>query len=488
MKIGIPIALQQDLLTSRTLVPFQVSGESAAIQAGANEVMRTTVESQQGRLHIQATIVDAATQKNLSVNSADAASAADLITALNTLAKRIDGRAVEFSTRNPKALEALAQAAAAANAQTRVQFLSRAAIIDPACGFAYLVLLDILGPTGQQNVAPVLKEAQERRKQFTPYIQAKFDFTAARLQHAPPAELTKAAQAVLAMAPNDSDVLAALGAIRFQAGDASGGGKYLRQASLVNPVSPNLRNQLAMGLFQAKRFSEAEKILTQLDKAPAVLPELATCLLLEGDVTRANAAAERFFASVSNEQLRQLIRATWLAATGDRAKAIDSIENTKFTDSEIKAVALGEATIWRLLDKDYAGAKKSAAEVAADNRSGSFANLTRLLAASNQEAGAWKREADGSPALSPQAKEPLLAYGLFLGGHYAEAAQEWRKITDRQRGQDPRANTMLAASLRKAGQGSEAGKIAVQPFVIEFGDLYGVVSFGEMRRQLAPIK
>ena len=41
---------------------------------------------------------------------------------------------------------------------------------------------------------------------------------------------------------------------------------------------------------------------------------------------------------------------------------------------------------------------------------------------------------------------------------------------------------MLASSLDKAGKSDEAQKAKVLPFAMEFGDLYGTISFEEMRR------
>jgi hypothetical protein len=94
----------------------------------------------------------------------------------------------------------------------------------------------------------------------------------------------------------------------------------------------------------------------------------------------------------------------------------------------------------------------------------------------------WRKKVEASP-LSPPMKQPILAYGFFLNGHYNEAVAEWRKAYVASEGTDLRVRAMLAASLDRAGQSAEAAKIKVEPFLIrDFADVYGAVAFAEMRR------
>jgi Tfp pilus assembly protein PilF len=306
-----------------------------------------------------------------------------------------------------------------------------------------------------------------------------------RFKHTAISEQAKAAKTVLQLAPNDLEALELLGGARFIQGDVSGGENILRQALRLSPANINLQNQLAQGLLGAKRFSAAEKVLTAMNNNAASRLELAVCILLEGDTARANKAAEGFFAAVPNAEIQTLLHAFWLAIGGHRPKAIESIENAKFSDNNVKASALGEAAVWRVMDKDYAGAKKNAAlSAAADARPGSpIPIVAALLAASDVPAGEWRNKVDAAN-LNEAAKQTLLGYGYFLNGHYAEAAAVWRPILDRSEGTDLRARAMLASSLDRAGKPDEARKIGVLAFVPEFGDLYGAISFDEMRRML----
>ena len=204
--------------------------------------------------------------------------------------------------------------------------------------------------------------------------------------------------------------------------------------------------------------------------------------MLEGDVARANTAAENFFKTISNSELQTVLRAAWLEITAQHSKALDSLESGKFANTNIKAVALGEAAVLRMRVKDTAGAKKDAGlALVADPRPGSFATVVNLLINGNLPPQDWRKQVDGA-GLNPQVKEPVIGYGFFLNGHFDEAAQEWRQILDRSNGTDLRARAMLAASLNKAGKSADAQKLTVLPFALEFGDLYGPISFDEMRR------
>jgi Flp pilus assembly protein TadD len=287
---------------------------------------------------------------------------------------------------------------------------------------------------------------------------------------------------VLTVAPNDLDSLAVLGNNRFLLGDVRGGEEALNHALQLSPANENLENQLAMALLGAKRYADARKILARLEKNPASLPELASCLYLQGDTAGANAVVERFATTVSNADLRPVIRATWQAAVGDRPKAITAMENAQFTNKNIEALALSEAAVWRLMDKDFAGAQKTAAR--ANATPSSFSTIATLLAESNASAGEWRKTVDAVPGANEQTKRPLLAYGFFLGGHYAEAAQVWQEVVNASGGTDARANVMLASALDREGKTAEARKIQIRPFVLELSDLYGAISFTEMRRML----
>ena len=68
------------------------------------------------------------------------------------------------------------------------------------------------------------------------------------LANAPPADQIRTAQATLALAPNDLDVLTVLGTNQILQGDAAAGEQALRRAVAANPGNIGLRFQLARAL------------------------------------------------------------------------------------------------------------------------------------------------------------------------------------------------------------------------------------------------
>ncbi len=483
MKLGVPVVLQQDLLPTRFTAPLLAASETNLAETGAQDILRTKIDDHQGKLHIEATVVDVATQKTTSTEEEEASSTATLIPALDKLAKRLDSDAENFSTRNTDALKALAAAAEQRDAQKRRELLQSAISTDPNFGLGYFLLLEMTARLGPNVSKPILDEAQSHRAAFTPYDRARLNLVSLQLSRAPIGLRTAAAEALLKVAPNDIDGLSVVSGIRFLNGDVNGAVEAINRAIDLNPGNPNLKGQLAEGLVQSKRFADAEKVLVKFEKSPGALAELAIVILLEGDVNRANQTAERFFTSVPNPDYQVLLRASWTALAGDRAKAIDMAENGKFTNVGIHGLALSEATVWRLMNKDVAGAKKTA-DLAAqlDNHPSAIGTVSGLLVSGNEPPEDWRKKVDAAP-LNPTMKQPILAYGFFLNGHYNEAIAEWRKVLYASEGSDLRARAMLAASLNRAGRGAEARDIKVQPFLMrEFADIYGAVVFQEMRQ------
>lgn len=482
LKIGVPEVLHQDLIPTRFTAPQLAASETNLAEIGAQDILRTKVEDRQGRIHIEATIVDAATQKATGSEEVEASSMAALIPALDKLAKKIDPAAEEFSSRKTEALKWLTAAAQQRDTEQRAGLLGKAVDTDPNFGLAYFLLIEMGAPQGPARYKPVLDLAQSHSSAFTPYDQARFKLIFLQLSRAPMSQRTSAAEALLKIAPNDIDALAVVSGIRFLSGDVDGALGAINHAIELNPGNPNLKGELAEGLVQSKRFADAEKVLIKFDQNPGALPELASVFLLEGDLTRATQTAERYFSSVKNADYQLLLRAAWTEFAGDRAKAITLAEEDKFTSPGVRGLALSEAAVWRLMNKDFAGAKKDADAAAQTDHPTAISTMAGLLVSGGMPTEEWRKKVETAP-LNPTLKQPILAYGFFLNGHYQEAATEWRKVLDTSEGSDLRARAMLASSLEHAGNTAEAQKIKVQPFLVrEFADLYGGVVFAEMQR------
>ncbi len=468
-RYAIPIVLEQDLAASQCLIALLAQNNSAAYQLEGDEVLRTNVDWRAGRFSIEAILTDLATQKNQRVVSAQGP---HLITVLNGLAKQIDSDAIEFSTRNERALEAFALAVASPNVQSKVQGVEAAIAADASFGLAYIVLAETLSNENGPQLKAALDQGQAHVQSFTNLDKARFELIRSQLMHAPVAEQIGAANAVVKVTPNNSEALALLGSNLFLAGKGKDGERFMRRAISLSPQNANLRDQLAVGLIETGQFRQAEKVLNTLAANQAILPQLAFCILLEGDEKRANDAFEKFVKSVPNPDAKLLLRASWQALTGRVDGAVGEIVKAQFQDPRVAAAAKAQAVVWQLLAKHYDAAKQTA----------TGSNPVAVLLAEGPAAETWRSNLDA--ITDSRAKELLRAYALFLHGMYAEAGDAWRHVEQESGGADPRARTMLAASLRLASKQEEAKKIPVQPFLPDLSDYYNAVSFNELRTLL----
>lgn len=481
MKVGVPLVLQQDLMSSQNISPAMVSDETNVSEVGAQDILRLKVEERQGKIHVGATVVDVKTQKTTATEDVDANSINLLIPALDKLAKKLDPSAGEFSTKNTEALQELAQAGTEEHPQERYALLKKTVATDSNFGMAYFMLLQMMASAPPDTLKQAIDEVKAHMPNFPPYEKARLQLLIAQLQRAPLSQRTQDVEALLKVAPNDLDALSMIGSVRFLNGDVNGGTEALNKAVRLNPGNLSLKAQLAQGLVQSGKFAEAEKILASFDKTPAALAEQAQAILLQGDVKRATDTIEKFVAGLPNPDFQALVRATWAKLCGDQKKALALAEGTKFSKPELNSMALSEATVWLLMDKDFAGAQKlgDAAAKASTNQIGV---VTSLLVMGNQSTQDWIKKVQ-TAQVNPALKESIVAYGLFLNGKYPEAAAEWKKAYDATEGADLKIRTMYAASLDRAGNKAEAAKVKAQPFLIrDFADVYGAVAFTEMRR------
>ncbi len=476
MSLGIPIAIQYDLAPAANLIAAFAHGVSGAYQMQASAVVRTTVESRPGgRLHIQAVIMDASTQRNRQVIDVDAGSEAGLIPALNSMVKQISAASTSFSTGNTRALQAFTAAADTSNLQARIHQLNAAIDLDPRFGLAYMLLLNTVAGTGERNTEPLIAQIAKRRSDFTPIDRARLGEIIARLQHAGLAEKEEAGQAVLKLAPNDVDTLVALGVGRFLQGDAKGGRQFLERALDLSPGNANIRQDLVRGFIQTKNYKDAEKLI-------ANPTDLAICFLLEGNLVQANATVAKVLQSLNSAELKALFEANWLAIAGQIPKAIETVEGATFTSRVVQSAGLVQIALWQAMTHDFAAAKKNAARAyQLNNTRGSLAAIAQLLTQAEQPVAEWRRKVE-SASLDTVSARTLLGYGFFLYGRYPDSAEVWRQILTQSGDTDLHARAMLAASLDRAGRTDEARKIRVQPFIPEFGDIYAPISFNEMRR------
>jgi hypothetical protein len=485
LRIAIPLTVEQDLAASSNTIPFLAASESAALQGKASEVLRITAEDYRGRLRLTSTFTDPVTQRANSVLTLEAPAADAVIPLVNALAKRIDPAASSFAMTGDRALRLFSQAAQTQNSNTRIDLLRLAIAADPHFGLAYVALLNALAPAGQQAVGPVLEAADANAASFAPIDRARFAAIRFRLSHAAIADQERADAAVLKYTPNDSEELALVASDLYLQGDGTEGDRLMKRALSLSNGNANIRLQYVRGLIETRRFREAEKILTELDSNPSVLADLASCVLLQGDKARADSIAQRFIASLPGADLKTWSAGLWLAISGNFSKAVLAVEKGTFRDTRIRSLAFSEAALWAASTGDFGGAQKLAA-YAGQNGASPVAEFARLLSRKPTSPEAWRAEvrAISSNPADEQARQVLIAYGLFVFGFYSDSANAWQAVVNQTGNTDLPSRAMLAASLGRTGRAADAAQVKVEPFVPDLENFYAAIPFNQMRALL----
>lgn len=385
----------------------------------------------------------------------------------------MDNLATPFGTRDLRALKAFSAAVSSGDIQVKTQRLRDAIETDSSFGAAYYALIDTLAGVHSPATATVLSQGELHRASFTILDRAQFDLLRARLLPAVLGEQVKTAAALVKLTPNDSEALAAWGSLLFLQGQLQEAERAMAHAIQISPNTPLLQQQLALGLMESRQFVRAEKVFSGLTGNAAGISQLAFCVLLGGDVSRANEIYAKFLTTVPNPAGKVFLQAAWQAFTGHLDEAIHQLGVAQFSDSRLTTLAKNQLVLWQIMANRYGDAKTTAA---------SADPMAKLLADGASSAEAWRSKVDAFP--DKNARDSLRAYGLFLYGFYNQAAESWKGIADASGDTDLRARAMLAASLRLAGKPQELRKILVQPFVPDLSGYYAAVSFAQLRSLL----
>ncbi len=483
---GVPIVLQTDLATAAHLAAGSVESQSQAYQAQASEVLRTTLELQDHQWRASVAVIDLSSQLTNDVFVVTRPEAGGVIALLDAIAKHLDATASTFSTHQDKALQAYSAAASSPDPNARLQNLSAAVKTDPGFGLAYFSAVDTLAQSDPSAAGDWLRKASAAAPGFTPLDRARLNAISTRLTHAPLQVQADAAAQLAVLAPNNLDALVGLGSLRFLQGESRQGVQLLQKALQLSPGNATVRSYLALGLVESRQFRQAAAIFESLGNDPATLPQLAVCVLLAGDEPRANAIMERYLKiqEGGGNPTVPLIRANWLAISGKLRDAVALAKTAPLPSPDLHSLALSQAAVWELMEKDHIGAR---ADAAAALRIASSVQVKSLAAAANAiAAGGPLRQNVDAAGLTAEQKAIVLAYGLFLNDQYADAAGAWKAISDQSGGADLRGRAMLAGSLDRAHAGTGRRSPPVEAFIpnVAAGDQYAAVAFNEMRRLL----
>jgi cytochrome c-type biogenesis protein CcmH/NrfG len=333
MALAVPLILQENLATSHNIVAFFAKDGSAAYEGHATEVLRTTIEGRNGKFRLQGVVTDPQTQKNQRVIDVETDAAAGVLNAANGLAKQIDAHASDFPTKSLPALKAFTAAAGTQNLNVRLQSLTDAVSADPAFGLAHIALAETTAQAMPQNLPAIMATGTSHHDGFAPLEQARWNEITARYAHAPLQQQANTAAAVLAIAPNNVDALAALGIDRFLQSNGREGEQLLRRAIALSPTNINLQLQLANGLIESRRFDEAVSILRPLSNNAAAIPALATALLLAGKTAEATSTFGSLLALLpANAPELGFLQVQWQAIAGRGAPPTGNLPATPFAD------------------------------------------------------------------------------------------------------------------------------------------------------------
>ncbi len=516
--VGLAVVAFQDLATSHQYVPLLVNNDSMARQAQAKYVLRSTVEIHNGKYILTATLTDLATQKEVAHASVEGVPVEGFITLANQLVKRIDPGAGEFSTHNDNALAAYAQALATPDSQRKTAALANAIEADPGFGLAYLTLMDSLSAKDQQQMTAIAERASKYRTQFVPLDRARLDLMMRRLSGGSPSQIASAVSAVLALSPGDVSSLMMLAQLRIaenKPDEAIGRlhevlsldatnlqARQLLAAALLNtrqeaealrtieelralrPEDPSVVRTLAEIQFSTGHIADAEKTFRS-STDPSALVGVAICRLLAGDPAGANIEVEKYAASRKEDPLIPFTRALFLAAEGERGKAIGMLTSAELAGPELHSLGLSQAAVFQAMARNFEAAKQladTAVPLATARVPKIFSMVASLVARAGEPPAQFESLLKASP-LDPAGQRITSGYGYFIAGHYDAALPVWRQLLQTNPG-DVHAQLMVAACENRLGKTADAVKTAPRMFLPNFsgGDQFAVVSFGEMLR------
>ncbi len=514
---GLPVVLYQDLSTSHKVAAVLVPNDSAAYAANATQILRTSIDSYHNRLIIKGALADIRTQRNLNDYNVETRPPESFIQSADSLAIKIAADAGPFSTRNDKALLAYAEAFTA-KGQKQAQFLDEAARTDPAFGLAQNTLIEIVASQSPAQAQQLAQRIGSYRSQFTPLDRARFDLQMARISRVPIPQLAKQVRELLALSPTDISALMMLAQLDLAENKVSEAVNQLSEAIALDPGNVQARQMLAAAYlnshqddtatktveelralrpddvnvnrlvaeveFSTGHLPEAEEAYKSLNDAQGIMGA-AVCRLLAADTAGAQIYFERAAALRANDPLLPFGRAAWVALTGDRAKAVQMLTAARMPNPDFQSVALSQAAIYDVLNKNAAAAQQFADQsvtLAQSNMPKSFAIVASLIAHGREPAPEFETRLHNS-SLDPKSQVPASAYAYFFAERYGESLVQWEMVLKANPG-DLRSQVMRAATLNRMGRSAEA--INASPRLLtpnlSGGDELAVPAFTELVR------
>ena len=455
----------QAILGKRPAAPGISSESTAALVAGANQIVYGNFSLAGGILRATANLEDLPTHKIVQVATASGSARDGIFPVAGAIARQLGGDH-PFGTTNSEALQDFVAALESPDAPPASEAYARAVAADPDFGRAYLFWLDAaIAQRNRAQAERIVAQAAARQGRWAPLDRAALNLEAAALRGDFPAQLEARRQLAsqdpanpnhhralaeslmsvrdyegslvefrrgLSIRPDDAVALNSMGYAAAYSGDLPTAIRVLRGYEQLRPNQPNPLDSLGDAHFALGHFSEAEQFYLAADsKAPGFLNggevlKAAQARLMTGDVAGATTLFKRYLAGreTAHDPNAPYHAAEWLWLTGARRAAIASLDTTAATAPgtarELPSMANAQAAIWLLNLGDRAGAAQHARQAVA-LEGPSKSPLIALVAFLAQP------DVFPPPAPSPLA-DYARVYALLYGSQFQAAAQALRQI------------------------------------------------------------
>ena len=443
-------------LGKRPNAPGVSAERTAALVAGANEIVYGEFSVIAGVLRATATEESLATHKMVQVASASGPAANGIFPVADALARQL-GETHPSGTRNTQALSDLVAGLESPDPAAAFQNFTHAAAADPDFGHAYVLALNAaVALRDRAAVDQIVQQARLHQARFPALDRAEWQLDEAGLRGDFPAQLAARRELAhldpadpnrhralaetlmsqrdydaaivefrraLSIRPEDVQSLNLMGYAAAYSGDLPTATRVLRGYEQLRPREPNPLDSLGDVHFILGHFTEAEQFyLAAQAKAPAFLNggevlKAAQARLMTGDVAGATSLFNRYLATrqAAHDPYAAFHAATWSWHIGARREALAALERIAADapprDVACRADALAAIWLLNLGNRPAAAehARKAVAElVPAD------APMVALVAYLSQP------DTTPLPAQSPL-KDYARAYALLLAGQFQPA-------------------------------------------------------------------
>jgi putative PEP-CTERM system TPR-repeat lipoprotein len=261
----------------------------------------------------------------------------------------------------------------------------------------------------------------------------------------------------------NASVKRSIGLLQLHAGNTDQAIKEFSQAAALEPTNPSMVAPLIDVLIQQRRFPEALKVVDRLGADPKQRVEAlvyrGTILMLQRDVTGAQAALDKAIAMDPRSKTALYSRATLLEATQKYSEAGRDLRTILGLDNK-DAAATSKLAAIAIRQGDDANSRSllsQAITLSPGNVTPRIA-LTRYLISRRDMKGA-QAAANGCLGVQPDNTDCVLLAGKIQStlGQKKEAAASFRRLVSLQP-TDASARVMLSAALAVAGDRVGAGR------------------------------